>query len=120
MDDFKLVQERIKSFNHDRDWEQFHNPKDLLIALMSEVGELADLYRWLTPDEMKKVQEDPEKFAKIKSELADIFSFAFMLAYTTGVDVKSTILEKYALLENRYPVEKAKGVHSNVLEGFKG
>lgn len=120
MDDFQALQERIKRFNADREWDQFHNPKDLLIALVSEVGELADLYRWLSPQEVERVHKDPEKFSRIESEVADIFAFALMIAYKTGVDVRDAVNRKYDKIEKRYPVEKSRGVHSNVLEGFKG
>ena len=120
MGDLQELTDRIKKFNQERDWDQFHNPKDLLIALISEVGELADLYRWLSPEEMEKVHQDPESFAKIESEMADMFAFLLMLSYKTGVDLKGALEKKYAKLEHRYPVDKSKGVHSNQLEGFKG
>ena len=60
----KLI-EKIKKFNYERDWDQYHNPKDVFIALVSEVGELADCYRWLNEKELSEIQSDPEKKRKI-------------------------------------------------------
>lgn len=111
---------KVKAFNQERDWDQYHNPKDLLIALVSEVGELADLYRWLSPEEVAKVHQDPAKKIQIEEELADIFLYLVMLAYKTETDLGEACAKKLAKNERKYPVEKMKGVHSNKLEGYKG
>ncbi len=96
----EIVKELIK-FRNERDWEQFHNPKDLALAINIEAGELLELFLW-------KIAEDANQ-EKVKEELADIFSFAFLLADKYGFDVKQIIFDKIKLNADRYPVDKAKG-----------
>lgn len=119
MDLDELV-EKLRIFNAERDWDQFHNPKDLLVALMSEVGELADLYRWLSPEEMERIHTDPEKKQKIEEEIADIMTFLLILAYKTNINILEVIEKKMEKNRLKYPLDKSKGVHSNQIEGFKG
>ena len=96
----EIIDELIK-FRNERDWEQFHNPKDLALAITIEAGELLELFLW-------KNAEDANK-EKVKEELADIFSFAFLLADKYGFDVKQIILDKIKVNSEKYPVNKAKG-----------
>jgi NTP pyrophosphatase (non-canonical NTP hydrolase) len=96
----KIIEELLK-FRNERDWEQFHNPKDLALAINIEAGELLELFLW-------KNAEDANK-EKVKEELADIFSFAFLLADKYGFDVKQIILDKIKVNSEKYPVNKAKG-----------
>lgn len=96
----EIIDELIK-FRNERDWEQFHNPKDLALAINIEAGELLELFLW-------KNAEDANK-EKVKEELADIFSFAFLLADKYGFDVKQIILDKIKENSEKYPVSKAKG-----------
>lgn len=98
------TQEIIKSllkFRNERDWEQFHNPKDLALAISIESAELLELFLWKKADEANK--------EKVKEELADIFSFAFLLAEKYGFDVKEIVLDKIKTNEKKYPADKAKG-----------
>ncbi len=96
----EIIKELIK-FRNERDWEQFHNPKDLALAINVEAGELLELFLW-------KDAKDADK-EKVKEELSDIFAFAFLLADKYGFDVKEIILEKIKMNGEKYPVEKAKG-----------
>ena len=96
----EIIDELIK-FRNERDWEQFHNPKDLALAINIEAGELLELFLW-------KNAEDANK-EKVKEELADIFSFAFLLADKYGFDVKQIILDKIKVNSEKYPIIKAKG-----------
>ncbi len=96
----EIINELIK-FRDERDWEQFHNPKDLAIAINIEAGELLELFLW-------KNAEDANK-EKVKEELADIFSFAFLLADKYGFDVKQIVIDKIKLNSEKYPIVKAKG-----------
>ena len=114
------MQVRIREFNSARSWDQFHQPKELLLALVAEVGELADLYRWLSDEEVEAIRADEKKQERVASEVADVLAFLLMFAEKTGIDVLSALEKKYALLEKRYPVTRARGVHSNVMSGFKG
>ena len=95
-----IINELIK-FRNDRDWEQFHNPKDLALAINVEAGELLELFLWKNPEDA-----NPEK---IKEELADIFAFAFLLAEKYDFDVKQIILNKIKRNGEKYPIAKAKG-----------
>lgn len=101
MTDIQEIIDQLIEFRNDRDWEQFHNPKDLALAINIEAGELLELYLWKSADDA-----DQEK---VKEELADVFSFALLLAHRYGFDVKQIIFDKIAKNAEKYPVEKAKG-----------
>lgn len=92
---------KITAFRDERDWKQFHNAKDLAVALNVEAGELLESFLW-------KDAEAADK-SKIKEELADIFMYAFLLADQQGLDIEEIVNEKLKLNEAKYPVEKAKG-----------
>jgi NTP pyrophosphatase (non-canonical NTP hydrolase) len=93
--------EALLKFRNERDWEQFHNPKDLALAINVEAGELLELYLWKNSDEVNK--------EKVKEELADIFAYAFLLAEKYQLDIKNIILEKIKKNGEKYPVDKSKG-----------
>jgi NTP pyrophosphatase (non-canonical NTP hydrolase) len=98
------MEEIIKTliaFRNERDWEQFHNAKDLALAISVEAGELLELFLWKQPEDANK--------EKIKEELADVFAFAFLLAEKLGLDVKQIVLDKIKKNAEKYPVDKAKG-----------
>ena len=97
----KEIVEALIIFRNERDWEQFHNPKDLALAINIEAAELLELYLWKKPEEANR--------DKVKEELADIFSFAFLLAHKYDFDVKQIVLEKIEQNATKYPVDKAKG-----------
>lgn len=99
--DIEQITQALLQFRNERDWEQFHNPKDLALAINIEAAELLELFLW-------KASEDANR-EKVKEELADVFSFAFLLADKYGFDVKQIVLEKIAQNGAKYPVDKAKG-----------
>jgi NTP pyrophosphatase (non-canonical NTP hydrolase) len=101
MDDLQEITNSLLKFRNDRDWEQFHNSKDLALAINVEAGELLELFLWKSAEEA-----NPEK---VKEELADILTFAFLLAERYNFDIKQIILDKMAKNAEKYPVEKAKG-----------
>ena len=96
----EIIQALMK-FRNERDWEQFHNPKDLALAINVEAGELLELFLWKEASEANS--------EKIKEELADVFAFSFLLAEKYNFDVKEIILEKIKRNGEKYPIEKAKG-----------
>ncbi|PKO95730.1 MAG: nucleotide pyrophosphohydrolase [Bacteroidetes bacterium HGW-Bacteroidetes-7] len=96
----EIIEELIK-FRNERDWEQFHNPKDLALAINVEAGELLELFLW------KKAED--ANIDKVKEELADVFAFAFLMADKYNFDVKEIVLEKIKKNGEKYPADKAKG-----------
>ena len=118
--DLNELKEDVKKFNLERDWDQFHHPKDIVVALMSEVGELAELYRWLKPEEQAQLHNDPEKKKKVEEEIADIMMYLITLSYKTNINIFDAVKQKLEKNKLKYPVEKSKGVHTNPVEGFKG
>ena len=102
MSDIKDLTSALLKFRDERDWAQFHNPKDLALALNIEAGELLESYLWKSSE-----QADIEQ---VKEELADIFAFALLLAERYDFDVRQIVLEKIAKNALKYPVEKSKGV----------
>ena len=99
----------VRTFAEERDWEQFHSPRNLLLALVGEVGELAAEFQWIVDDNVVNVLEDPEKREAVGSELADVFIYLLRLADVTGIDLATELPKKIAINEIRYPVEKSKG-----------
>jgi len=104
MNDIQGITKALIKFRDERDWEQFHDAKNLAIAISIEAGELNELFLWKTPDEVEKVNKD-----RIKEEVADILAFTFLLADKYGFDVKEIVLEKIRNNAKKYPVDKAKG-----------
>jgi NTP pyrophosphatase (non-canonical NTP hydrolase) len=91
----------IVNFRDARDWEQFHNPKDLALALSIEASELNEAFLWKKPEEAD--------MDKVREELADVFAYALLLANSCGLDVNEIVKAKVAKNELKYPVEKSKG-----------
>jgi NTP pyrophosphatase (non-canonical NTP hydrolase) len=102
MNQFDALLQILKQFNDERDWEQFHNTKDLAIAINVEAGELLELFLWKNAGE--------ENRDKVKEELADVFAFALLLADKYGFDVETIVKEKIKANSEKYPVNKAKGI----------
>lgn len=101
MNDIKEIIQKLIDFRDERDWEQFHNPKDLAIAISIEAGELLELFLWKEPNNADK--------EKVTKELADILAFSFLLANKYDLNIKQIILEKIKDNSQRYPIDKAKG-----------
>ena len=104
MDDFGFLINALTAFRDERDWEQFHNSRDLALALSIESAELNELFLWKNAEEAEQVDTD-----KLKEELADVFAFALLLAGKHGFDVKEIVMEKIRKNGEKYPVGKAKG-----------
>jgi NTP pyrophosphatase (non-canonical NTP hydrolase) len=102
MSEIAALAERLRDFAAVRDWEQFHTPKNLAMALAGEVGELLAELQWLTPEESAAVMADPEAAARIRSELADITTYLVRLADVLGVDLASAAHAKLDETNHRY------------------
>src|SRR6516225_9827121 len=93
----------LRSFAQARDWEQYHTPKNLAMALAGEVGELVACFQWLTPDESAHVMADPSAAADVESELADVLQYLIRLADVLGVDLAEAFRTKLQINETRFP-----------------
>jgi NTP pyrophosphatase (non-canonical NTP hydrolase) len=105
MNDISTIIKALVDFRDARNWEQFHNPKDLAMALSIEAAELNELYLWKNYNQLQSVD-----LTRVKEELADVFAYAFMLAEKYDLDVKEIILEKIEKNGQKYPVEKSKNI----------
>ena len=99
----------IATFASERDWEQFHDPKNLVMAMVSEMGELAEHFRWIRSEDAFATAADPANSEAIAHELADILMFAFEFANVCDIDIANAISSKLEINRQRYPIEKAKG-----------
>ena len=102
------MQEQLRQFTAERDWDKFHNPKDLAIALSIEANELLEAFLWKDPSEANR--------EKVKEELADVFNYALLLADKYGFDVIDIVKEKIEKNAVKYPVAKAKGTAKKYTE----
>lgn len=104
MSEIKIITEALVKFRNERDWEQFHDTKNLATAISIEAAELNELFLWKTIRESEEVNRE-----RLKEELADVFAFAFLLADKHKLDVKQIVLDKIKKNGEKYPVEKSKG-----------
>lgn len=104
MDRYQEVINKLIEFRDKRDWKQFHNSKDLALAISIEASELNEHFLWKKPEEVEKITAED-----IKEELADILAFAFLLAEKHNLDIFDIVLEKITRNGEKYPVDKAKG-----------
>lgn len=108
MNDVAEIITMLKKFRDEREWEQFHNPKDLALGVSIEAGELLELFLW------KKAEEADKE--KVKQELADVFAYTFLIADYYDFDVRQIIADKIELNEKNYPVDKSKGTSKKYTE----
>lgn len=105
MDQFEQTKRQIRDFTEERDWDKFHNPKDLAIALSIEANELLEAFLWKTPFEAKR--------EKVEEELADVFNYAFLLADKCGFDVATIIKKRLSPTLASTPLTKLGGQRKN-------
>jgi dCTP diphosphatase len=106
-DSLDELSQQLANFARVRDWEQFHSPKNLSMALIAEAAELVEHFQWLT--EEQSAQLPVEKLEEVRMELADIQIYLLRIAERLGVDLIKAAQEKMALNEHRYPAEKVRG-----------
>ncbi len=104
MNEFQILIDELTKFRDARHWEQFHNSKDLALAISIEAAELNELFLWKTTEESELVDKN-----KLKEELADVLAFSLLLVEKHGFDLKEIVLEKIRKNNEKYPVEKSKG-----------
>ncbi len=108
MDHASLLDE-LREFVAERDWSQFHDPKNLAMLLASEAGELLAEYRWVRNDQADAFSREPEARQRIANEIGDVGIALLLLCDRTGIDLQAAMRDKLALNRGRYPVEHSKG-----------
>jgi NTP pyrophosphatase (non-canonical NTP hydrolase) len=103
------LQRQLRNFVAERDWDQFQTPKNLVMALVGEVGELTEIFQWLTADESCDVLSDPGQAGRVREEIADIFAYLLRLADVLEVDLEAALTEKMIQNAAKYPAEAARG-----------
>ncbi len=106
-DSIDELRNRVNNFVAERDWAQFHTPKNLAMAMIVEAAELVEQFQWDTPQE--SMQLTPEKREAVSHELADTFVYLLRIAEVLGIDLIAAANEKIDLNAKKYPVEKARG-----------
>jgi len=114
------LQKFYREFIKERDWEKYHNPKDLSMAISIEVGELQEFFLWKSDKEIQNMLSDPQKKEQIKDELADVFAYVIRLADVLNINLINAFYDKMEKNKKRYPVDKIKGNFKkyNELDGY--
>ena len=103
------LRQMVKEFVDERDWQQFHSPKNLCMALSIEVSELMEHFQWISTDESREIHRNPEHQTDIQHELADVFCYILALANEMDIDLSSTLQEKMVFNRKKYPVDEYQG-----------
>jgi NTP pyrophosphatase (non-canonical NTP hydrolase) len=101
------LRDSLRQFAAERDWDQFHSPKNLAMALAVEAAELLEPFQWMTEEDSKRLP--PVELAKVRAEMADVLNYLVRLADKLDVDLLEAAREKVALNAQKYPVEKSRG-----------
>ncbi len=103
--DVKRYQELLAKFAEDRNWDQFHSPKNLSMALSAEAGELVELFQWLTEEQSNRKSLDNDTISRVKEELADILIYLLRLSDKLNIDLEDAIKNKIDLNATKYPID---------------
>lgn len=107
MQDLEQLKLRLRQFADERDWNQFHSPKNLSMALIGEAAELVEHFQWLTEEQSYGLSED--RLGEVELELADVFLYLIRLADKLGVDLVKAAKRKININEQKYPAHKVRG-----------
>ena len=107
MNEIENLRNQLRTFAADRDWDQFHSPKNLASALAVEAAELLENFQWLTEAESQQLQ--PEALAAVRAEVADVLLYLIRISDKLGIDLIAAANAKIVLNAKKYPVEKARG-----------
>lgn len=102
MSEFDVLTQLLREFAEERDWEKFHTPKNLAMALAGEAGELVAEFQWLTPSEAERSGLSPEQLAAVAMEIADVQIYLLRLADVLGLDVPAAVREKLEINRTRF------------------
>lgn len=107
--DVSRLAEALQRFSSDRQWDQFHSPKNLAMALTAEVGELVELFQWVGEAESRDLARNEKTSAAVREELADVLMYLVRLSDVLGVDLAQAAADKLRINEQKYPIDKARG-----------
>jgi NTP pyrophosphatase (non-canonical NTP hydrolase) len=107
--DLIALRDQLRQFAADRNWEQFHTPRNLLLALVGEVGELAELFQWVSDEQAAVIMRDEQAAARVREELADVLGYVVQLADVLGIDLYEALRAKIILNGEKYPAGLAQG-----------
>lgn len=110
MSDIKKLTEKIRKFRDEREWKQFHNPKDMSLSLVLEAAEVMEHFQWMNSEEMSVYVINNKH--EIGEELADVLYWVLLISLDLKIDVKEALEKKLIMQEKKYPIEKAKGRHT--------
>ncbi len=99
----------LRAFAAERDWEQFHTPKNLAMALAGEAGELLEIFQWLTPEQSAAIMDDPSTAQHVREEAADVYAYLLRFADVLGIDLQEALVAKIESNAKRYPVDQSFG-----------
>ena len=108
--DLNQLNKSVDEFVEERNWEKYHTPKNLVMALSGEVGELNECFQWLDDDDIEEIMKSPEKKKPIEHEIADVFIYLVRIANKMGIDIEDAVYKKIELNRLKYPIEENQGV----------
>ena len=103
--DLKKLNDAIDAFVSERNWEKYHTPKNLVMALSGEVGELNECFQWLDDDDIKQIKNSPNKKIPIEYEIADVFIYLIRIAKKMDIDIEDSVYKKIELNKIKYPID---------------
>ena len=107
----EVIQTILSNFAKERNWERFHSPKNLSMAVVSNAAELLDIFQWLTEQQSREINKSEKKLAQVKEEIADVFISLIRLADILDIDIEKAVIDKIAINAKKYPIETSRGKH---------
>ena len=103
------IQKRLREFATLRQWEKFHSPNNLSMAVAAEAAELLEIFQWLTEEESREIVASASQMSAVREEIADVLIYLVRLADVLGIEIEAAVSEKMSLNERKYPIEAARG-----------
>ena len=99
-----MIKQKLADFNSERDWDRYHNPKDLAVSISIESAELLEIFQWQSAKDAGEIKKDTEKLEKIKDEMADLLIYLFIMSNRLDIDIASTMIEKIEKNKERFSI----------------
>ncbi|MBI5872024.1 nucleotide pyrophosphohydrolase [archaeon] len=110
------LKDKVKNFCEERDWDQYHNAKELAIGIVTEASELLEHFRFKSEKQVDEMFHDQKKREELSEEIADIFYFLLRISQRYNIDLSEELIRKIKLNENKYPAEKVRGLNKKYSE----